>query len=181
MADEKKRKDEAALLKENRRFTAVFGREASPDANNADGITDLHYAAAANLPGLVKFLLDAGSSSREAMINKVSNELRAKYGLPSRYRYRYGEVNARMYEDGKPLSEISRKKLRELTNTGHFDVWYRIGATPLHFAASGNAREAAKLLIASGADVNAKDNRGGDTVALCGIGKRPRGGGITDC
>ena len=70
-----KRKAEKAQLEENRRFTAVFGRDASPDATNADGITDLHYAAAANMPALVKFLLDAGA-----------------------------EINARMNEDGeRPL------------------------------------------------------------------------------
>ena len=122
-----------ARLEENRRFTAVFGRDASPDATNADGITDLHYAAAANMPALVKFLLDAGA-----------------------------EINARMDEDGERLSEISRKKLRELTKANVFDAWrwFRSGAAPLHYAAVRNARDAAELLIARGADVNAKNYRG---------------------
>ena len=123
---EKKRKAEKARLEENRRFTATFGREVSPDAINADGFTDLHYAALANMPGLVKVLLDAGA-----------------------------EINARTYEDGKRLSEISQKKLRELTKS-KFGVWKRNGRTPLHFAALENARKAANLLIARGADVNAK-------------------------
>ena len=33
------------------------------DVTNADGLTDLHYAVAANMPGLVKFLLDGRSGS----------------------------------------------------------------------------------------------------------------------
>ena len=128
---EKKRKAEKARLEEKRRFTAVFGREASPDATNVDGFTDLHYAAAANMPGLVKVLLDTGA-----------------------------EINAQIYEGREPLSEISQKKLRELTKTNFFDGWHRTGATPLHYAAGRNAREASELLIARGADVHAKNKYG---------------------
>ena len=123
----------AARIEENRRFSAVFGRDASPDAINVDGITDLHFAAAANMPGLVKVLLDTGA-----------------------------EINAPTYADREPLSEISRKKLRVLTKANVFDDWssHRTGGTPLHYAVLGNARKATELLIARGADVNAKNTEG---------------------
>ncbi len=119
------------LQEENRRFTAVFGRVASPEAMDTDGLTDLHYAAAANMPELVKFLLDAGA-----------------------------KINARIYEDGESLAEISKKQLWELTKTNDFDKFGRVHETPLHFAAWNNASKAAELLITRGANVNAKQKNG---------------------
>ena len=41
-----------------------------------------------------------------------------------------------------------------------------IGVTPLHFAVLGGHKELAELLIANGADVNAKTNTGGGITPL---------------
>ncbi len=113
------------------RFREVFGRNASPSAENADGLTDLHYAAAANMTRLARFLLDSGAN-----------------------------VHTRIKDDQKPLSETSKRKLRQLSKTNIFDNFLSSGDTPLHFAAASNARAAAELLLSRGADVTAKDKDG---------------------
>ena len=43
------------------RLANLLGRAFSPDARDENGWTDLHYAAALNLPGLASALLDAGA------------------------------------------------------------------------------------------------------------------------
>ncbi len=110
-----------------KRFVEVFGREPSLDAKDADGLTDLHYAAAAGMSALARFLLDAGA-----------------------------DVHARMKEDENLLTEVSKRKLRALAKTNIFDNLPRTG-TPLHWAAWKNARDTAELLLSRGADIHATD------------------------
>ena len=63
----------------------VLGRELSPTVADENGWTDLHYAAALNLPELVKELLAAGAS-----------------------------VDARLRDDGAPLSDSLKQSLEAL-------------------------------------------------------------------
>ncbi len=127
-----KREAKACLAEaQKKRFSEVFGRDASPYAKDDDGLTDLHYASAANMSKLAGFLLDAGAN-----------------------------VHARVEENQDFIRATSKSKLRKLTKTSIFDSFLRSGATPLHFAARGNAHKAAQLLISHGADVQAKDEDG---------------------
>ncbi len=120
---ERKRKAEAEMS----RFITVFGREVSPDAKDADGMTDLHYVAAANMPKLARFLLDGGA-----------------------------QVDARIKADEVFLTETSRIKLSKLAKKGVIRDHMVGGLTSLHFAALSNAYEVAELLISHGADVDPK-------------------------
>ncbi len=126
-------------------LAALLGRELSASRSDENGWTDLHYAAALNLPDLVIHLLDDGASSSD----------RLKW--PLRVIRRLGEgdiVNARIKRDGAPLSDRLKRTFREL---GHdFDGWTRDGETPLHVAASVGAHDAALELIANGADLDAR-------------------------
>ncbi len=151
---------------ERKRFAEIFGRDPSPRVKDDDGITDLHYAAAANMSALTRFLLDAGA-----------------------------DVYARTKGDNKPITDTSEKKLQQLTKTKiwHFlhsatplhwamllnardtaellishgaDVLAKntYGGILLDFAAKHNARDTAELLISRGADVLAKSKYGNTSL-----------------
>ena len=117
------------------RLRAVLGRPPSPTAVDENGWTDLHWAAALNLPEQAGALLDAGA-----------------------------DVDVRLKRDGKPLSDALRRSLEEfgLAELWGFDLAYarRDGRTPLFYAAWGNATETAALLVGRGADVNSKSRSG---------------------
>ena len=108
-----------------------LGRGLSASAVDENGWTDLHYAAAANLPEVVEALLDAGA------------DVAAGASWPE-------EREGPRYEAIGHFLEALGFKL---------DFW-GIGLTPLHVAAWGNARGAALKLIAGGADIHAKDDNG---------------------
>ena len=108
-----------------------LGRGLSPSAVDEEGWTDLHYAAASNLPEVVKALLDAGA------------DVAAGASWPE-------EGEGPRYEAIGHFLEALGFKL---------DFW-GTGLTPLHVAAWGNARGAALKLIAGGADVNAASKEG---------------------
>ena len=108
-----------------------LGRGLSASAVDENGWTDLHYAAAANLPEVVEALLDAGA------------DVAAGASWPE-------EREGPRYEAIGHFLEALGFKL---------DFW-GTGLTPLHVAAWGNARGAALKLIAGGADVNAASKEG---------------------
>ena len=81
----------------------------------------------------------------------------AAFGVPEAVGRLLGEgadVNAPLLRDGEPLSPRVR---RVLTRAGtDFSGWTRDGETPLHVAASVNARGVAMALLENGAGVDAK-------------------------
>ena len=74
----------------------VLGRELSPTAVDENGWTDLHFAAALNLPELAKALLDAGA-----------------------------DVTVRLKDDDKPLSDRLKKSLDSLALYSEFTKFTR--------------------------------------------------------
>ena len=102
-----------------------LGREFSPHAEAMNGWTDLHYAAALDLPGLAESLLDKGA--------KI--DARA-----------YPRTTHSFFHNTPP---ILRRLGRDLVGSP------RPGPTPLHIAAIAHSTSTAKILIDNGADVNA--------------------------
>ena len=136
----------------------LLDRDLSASQSDDNDWTDLHYAAALNLPELVAFLLDSSNV-----------------------------VNPRLRNDGQPLSDELKQTLQELgynfrdwTRDGetplHVAAYVDAGSaaggliargadidartgfdwTPLHYAALANAYNAVEVLLLHGADVNAR-------------------------
>ena len=158
---------EAAAVAAERRtrrqaLAEKLGREFSPDAVGENGWTDLHWAAALELPGLAKELVEQGmdvdvrlDESGEAFGDSLKRTLRE-----------LGRDFDRWASDGEtPLhlavSENALSVADYLLGQGA-DVNAKTsnGSTPLHFAALRNALGLAKLLVGHGADVNAKTKSG---------------------
>ena len=117
------------------------GAVSQPDEN---GWTLLHYAAVLDLPDLVGQLLDEGGPDGWLLRQQLR---------PSEKEVAFN-VDARLEDDGRPLSSRLRRVLRRLSLD--FGDWTRDGETPLHLAASVNAPDVAEELLAGGADVQAK-------------------------
>ena len=132
----------------------VLGRMPSPVAVDENGWTDLHWAAALNLPDLAEALLDGGA-----------------------------DVAAPLKADGELLSDRLQQSLRDLEAFSDrvLSVFRRNGAMPLHVAAVNDAREAATLLIARGADIHAKSNHGATPLHSAAYGNASGSGSGVDC
>ncbi len=111
------------------KFENLLGRTPSTIAEDENGWTDLHWAAALNLPETVKRLVQAGMS-----------------------------VNISMKADQRQFSYALRQNLAQVNSavyiTQHIQAVGRVGASPLHIAALMNSQEAAQVLIDLGARVN---------------------------
>ena len=101
----------------------ILGRELSPTEADENGWTDLHWAAALNLPEMAATLLDTGA-----------------------------DVSVRLKDDGVPLSDRLRKALNDLGVSQEFEDFNRTGEQPLHITAFADAREVAAVLVERGAD-----------------------------
>lgn len=108
-----------------------------------NGWTLLHYAAVLDLPDLVDQLLDEGTPG-----DRSGRPFAPWMGGVA------VDVDARLEDDGRPLTGPLRRALRRLSLD--FDEWTRDGETALHLAASANARGAVMELLIGGADVHAK-------------------------
>ena len=112
------------------KLTGMLGRWFSPDAKDENGWTDLHYAAALNLPGLASALLDAGA-----------------------------DPEARLKADGEPFGGEVPGVLSAFGKDLYGDDlgdWARNGQSPLHFAAWFNAQLVAPHLVVGGSEVDAR-------------------------
>ena len=113
----------------------LLGCRFSPDATDESGWTDLHYAAALNLPGLASALLEAGAAP-----------------------------DARLKGDNKALNDTVIATFsalsREFKSAEDKKIPIRDGSTPLHVAARHNADLAAVLLIANDAKIGAETSMG---------------------
>ncbi len=103
----------------------LLGRTLSRSGSDGNGWTDLHYAAALDLPDAIRRLVNEGAN-----------------------------VNHELNKDGRPFDAALRRVLRRAGHDD-FDTWTRDGETPLHVAAFVGAHQAAVELLASGANENA--------------------------
>ena len=158
---EREAREEAA----SRRFSELLGRPFSPDRReDSVGWTDLHYAAALDLPGLVATLCDAGmaADARLKAGTEVDGDLkRTLTALEFDWNWDIGVgVGGRT-----PLTVASVANARNAA-AALIDCGADVNATdensdtPLHWAASANAVEAAELLIGRGAEVHATNSFG---------------------
>ena len=165
-AEAKRKQAEAAsrsnLEAERSRFVQAVGREPSANFTDANGWTDLHYAAAVNLPSLAKRLLESGAkadaklkSDSEPLTDELQATLR-RFGKDYDNWDRDGETPLHLAADNNAVETatllVERGAAVNAKNNN--------GRTPLHFAADNNAVETATLLVERGAAVNAKNNNG---------------------
>ena len=119
----------AQSSQEDSKFKNLLGRAPSTTAEDENGWTDLHWAAALNLPETVKKLVQAGMS-----------------------------VNISMKADQKQFSNALRQNLAQVNSAEyivqHIQEVGRVGASPLHIASLMNSKQAAQMLIDQGARVN---------------------------
>ena len=136
----------------------VLGRTPSPIAVDENGWTDLHWAAALNLPELAEALLDAGAdvaapikADGEPLSERLQQSLRELDLLPKLRRRGYLPLHIAAFngawESATLLIARGANIHAKASHNGH---------TPLHAAAYGNALDVAELLIARGADIHAK-------------------------
>ena len=115
--------ERADLAEERDKFVAKMEREPSPDAVDYGGKTDLHYAAALNLPAVATYLLNRGADVHA----------KDKYGVTP--------LHWAAWNDASETAEL-------LLNRGA-DVHAKkskYGGTPLHWAVSKRARKTAEVL-----------------------------------
>lgn len=122
----------------------LLGREPSPTAADENGWTDLHFAAALNLPMLAEELLDGGASTSRRLNRR---------GAPLSEKMKQGLLS----EPFKRLIERNKAVHPDETHIELGEILFDRGFTPLHVAAAAGAAEVARLLIERGADVHAKD------------------------
>ena len=165
-AEAKRKQAEAAsqskLEAERSRFVRVVGRQPSANFTDANGWTDLHYAAAVNLPSLAKRLLESGAkvdvrlkSDSEPFTDELKATLR-RFGKNYDGWKRYGETPLHITPYSNAIATATLLVERGAAVNAKNDY----GSTPLHNAARNNAVATATLLIERGAAVNAKNNGG---------------------
>ena len=155
---ESRRKLEA----ERSRFVRVVGRQPSANFTDANGWTDLHYAAAVNLPSLAKRLLESGArvdvrlkSDGEPLTDELEATLR-RFGRNFNSWHKRGQTPLYLAVGFNAVETATLLIERGAAVNAKDDD----GDTPLHLAAWNNAVATATLLVERGAAVNAKDNDG---------------------
>ena len=146
-----------------------LGRGLSANTVGENGWTDLHYAAAVNLPEVVEALLDAGASPAARATSAEDDETSlsdAQHQFLESLGFKLNFWWGPSPDQGlTPLHIAAWGDARETTlvllNHGGIEKKDNEGRTPLHWAAWANAQKVALLLIERGADVRAKTLSGG--------------------
>ena len=143
-------------------LTRALGRELSPHAANADGWTDLHYAATFDLADAADALLAQGANPSSALKRDVEplDEalIRTLRSLGCRF-------DSWAREGDTPLhlaawSNAANAARLLLAAGAKVNANLETGGTPLNVAARFNATATAARLIEHGADIHSKDKRG---------------------
>ncbi len=116
---------------EENQFYVLLNRKPSINEVDENGWTDLHWAAAMDLPGIALSLVNAG-----------------------------GNVDETTKTDEKLFTKTLRARLNRADTGFSWNVWRRYGDTPLHIAALTNSPKTADVLIDDGAFVNVENTQG---------------------
>ena len=168
----------APAVERARKLSRLLGRDFSHKAvDRTTGWTDLHYAAALDLPQVAKRLLDAGMKADvrltegEVPLGKDTIEILGKFDLDKDLIPRTMKTGSRT-----PLHLAARWNAldvaRLLVEHGA-NVHAKAGPqshTPLHLAAWRNALDVARLLVERGADVEARTKAGQSTLSWAAMG-----------
>ena len=130
------------------KFEKLLGREPSVDYVDRSGWTDLHWSAILNLPELAEWLLDRGLHADQTVTAPFSDELVAVFDrlVP------YPDPESGWWVDYLPeKGEYGRYAKNWSENRRSM-----LGYTALHLATRYNSAQVAELLIAHGANVNAR-------------------------
>ena len=184
-AEERKREVERARLAEERRkaeaeaasrrkleaersrFVQAVGRQPSANFTDANSWTDLHYAAAVNLPSLAKRLLESGARvdvRLKSDVEPFTDELKAtlrRFGRNLDGWHRRGQTPLHV---AVAINAVATATLL-IKRGAAVNAKNELGFTPLHYAPWKNAVAIAILLIKRGAAVNAKNNNGDTPLA----------------
>jgi len=149
----------AAANGEIERVKLLISEGADVNVKNNDGQTPLHYAARKGHKEIVELLLAHGA---DVNIGADYNRTAAEFAMQSNHR----EIVQLLVSKGADISPLhfalymkDETKARSLIEGGD-DVSRRTpyGTTPLDRAVVAGFKDIVELLIAKGADVNAKDN-----------------------
>ena len=142
-------------------FTERVARAFSADAREEVGWTDLHYAAAFDLPGAVAALIEQGMRTDVRLETEsvpFGDRLAVVLGADFQDWMADGETPLMI-----AAAANGRRAIAELIARGaDVGATSGTGATALHHAVWRKHRDAAELLLEHGADVDARDN-GGNT------------------
>ena len=149
----------AAANGEIERVKLLISEGADVNVKNNDGQTPLHYAARRGHKEIVEVLLAHGA---DVNIGANYNQTAAEFAMRSNHR----EIVQLLVSKGADISPLhfalymkDEAKARRLIESGA-DVNRRTpyGTTPLDRAVGAGFKDIVELLIAKGANVNAKDN-----------------------
>ncbi|MGR3914912.1 MAG: ankyrin repeat domain-containing protein [Gammaproteobacteria bacterium] len=155
-----------------------LGRDFSPTAKDANGWTDLHYAAAGNWMEVAEFLLGAGADVdaetrddrdapemfNNAMVNTLNKITNGDWNIAYEYWFDIIDADEDMFACDShiplhlaALANADKVAALLLKNGANIEAQDGFGQMPLHLAALANADKVAALLLKNGADIEAKD------------------------
>ena len=149
-------------------LASLLGRNVAPISSHySDNWTDLHFAAALNLPECARELLKQGAIGDTQLSGNgggFSDGLKADLGAMNRD---LGDWANNMAQTPLHIASYfnSYQSVVELINTGsNAESTTTGGATPLHYAARTDAYNAAKALISRGLDIDKAAGASGQTA-----------------
>lgn len=161
-------------------LAAALGREPSTQAKDANGWTDLHYAALLNAAGVVRDLLDSGVAANVQM--RSDGEQLDGDALKALYRFGFRFTTWKR-EGEAPLHlaawSNATAAARVLIDAGaDIDAVILSGWTPLHIAARYDAAETAALLLERGAQLDPRDAEDWTPLHVAVVADALRTGGM---